>query len=146
MQFHSNTPIITDPLTSMTGDNNGRVCENFRDLNVYQESLALALEIHEFAKALPTEERFVLADQMRRASRSVSANISEAWRKRRYKAAFIAKLSDAETEAAEMQCLLDFSLKASYMEQSMYEDFDQRYEHVISQLVTMIDGADKWCR
>jgi four helix bundle protein len=75
----------------------GEFAKSFRDLDVYQESLALALEIHEFAKTLPSEERFVLADQMRRASRSVPANISEAWRKRRYKAAFISKLSDAET-------------------------------------------------
>jgi len=123
----------------------GEFAKSFRDLEVYQESLALALEVHEFAKTLPPEERFVLADQMRRASRSVPANISEAWRKRRYKAAFIAKLSDAETESAEMQCWLDFSLKAKYMRQSMYEEFDQRYEHVISQLVVMIDGADSWC-
>ena len=124
----------------------GEFAKSFRDLDVYKESLALALEVHEFAKTLPLEERFVLADQMRRASRSVPANISEAWRKRRYKAAFIAKLSDAETEAAEMQCWLDFSLKAKYMGLSMYEDFDQSYEKVISQLITMIDKADLWCR
>jgi len=124
----------------------GEFAKSFRDLDVYQESLTLALEIHEFAKTLPPEERFVLADQMRRASRSVPANISEAWRKRRYKAAFIAKLSDSETEAAEMQCWLDFSLKAKYLEQAVYEDFDRRYEHVISQIITMIDGADGWCR
>lgn len=124
----------------------GEFAKSFRDLEVYRESLALALEIHEFAKSLPSEERFVLADQMRRASRSVPANISEAWRKRRYKAAFIAKLSDSETEASEMQCWLDFSLKAKFVNQTVYEDFDQRYEKIISQLVTMIDGADKWCR
>ncbi len=124
----------------------GEFAKSFRDLEVYQEALTLALEIHEFAKTLPSEERFVLADQMRRASRSVPANISEAWRKRRYKAAFVAKLSDSETEAAEMQCWLDFSLKAKYMKQVMHEDFDQRYEKVISQLVTMMHGADQWCR
>jgi four helix bundle protein len=124
----------------------GDFAKSFRDLDVYQESLALALEIHEFAKTLPAEEKYVLADQMRRASRSVPANISEAWRKRRYKAAFISKLSDAKTEAAEMQCWLDFSIKAKYMDQIVYQDFDQRYERVISQLVTMIDGSDKWCR
>ena len=83
-----------------------KIAKSFRDLDVYQEALTLSLEIHEFAKALPTEERYVLADQMRRASRSVTANISEAWRKRRYKAAFVAKLSDSETEASEMQCRL----------------------------------------
>ena len=57
----------------------GEFAQSFRDLDVYQESLALSLEIHEFAKTLPSEERFVLSDQMRRASRSVPANISEAW-------------------------------------------------------------------
>lgn len=124
----------------------GVFAESFRDLEVYQEALTLSLEVHEFAKRLPPEERFALADQMRRASRSVPANISEAWRKRRYKAAFIAKLSDSETEASEMQCWLDFSLKAQFMSQVVYDDFDQRYERIIAQVVTMIDGAEKWCR
>ena len=124
----------------------GEFAKSFRDLDVYREALTLSLEIHEFAKSLPTEERYVLADQMRRASRSVPANISEAWRKRRYKAAFVAKLSDSETEASEMQCWLDFSLKAKFMTRTVYEDFDLRYERIIAQLVTMIDGADGWCR
>ena len=82
---------------------------------------------------------------MRRASRSVCSNIAEAWRKRRYQAAFISKLSDAETEAGEMQCWLDVARKLSYMHTEMYEAFDRRYEHVISQIVTMIKSADKWC-
>ncbi len=124
----------------------GDFAHSFRDLEVYQESLALSLEIHEFAKSLPVEERFVLSDQMRRASRSVPANISEAWRKRRYKAAFISKLSDSETEASEMQCWLDFALKANFMQRNIYQDFDRRYEKIIAQLVTMIDGAERWCR
>lgn len=124
----------------------GEFARSFRDLDVYQESLALALDIHAFAKKLPTEERFALADQMRRASRSVAANIAEAWRKRRYRAAFVAKLSDAETEASEMQCWLDFALKAQLMPKPAYHDFDQRYERIISQLVTMVNGAEKWCR
>ena len=123
----------------------GSFAKSFRDLEVYQEAMSLALEVHEFAKTLPTEERYVLADQMRRASRSVAANIAEAWRKRRYKAAFVAKLSDSETEASEMQCWLDFSLKVKFMTQSQYADFDQRYENIISKLVTMMNGADKWC-
>lgn len=123
----------------------GEFANSFRDLDVYQEALALSLDIHEFAKSLPSEERFALSDQMRRASRSVPANISEAWRKRRYKAAFIAKLSDAETEASEMQCWLDFSLKSRYMHAETYSKLDRRYERIISQIVIMIDGADKWC-
>ncbi len=94
---------------------------------------------------MPKEERYSLADQMRRASRSVCSNIAEAWRKRRYQAAFVAKLSDAETEAGEMQCWLDVARKLGYMSAEMYVKFDKRFERVISQLVTMIKNADKWC-
>jgi len=55
-------------------------------------------------------------------------------------------LSDSETEAAEMQCWLDVSLKLLYMKEEMYIDFDSRYEKVISQIITMIRDADRWCR
>jgi len=123
----------------------GEFAKNFRDLDVYQNALQLVVEVHEFCKTLPAQERFALADQMRRASRSVCSNIAEAWRKRRYQAAFISKLSDAETEAGEMQCWLDVARKLSYMHTEMYEAFDHRYEHVISQIVTMIKSANKWC-
>ncbi len=123
----------------------GGFAKSFRELDVYQNALQLAVEIHQFCKTLPTEERYALADQMRRASRSVCSNIAEAWRKRRYKAAFISKLSDAETEAGEMQCWLDVARKLSYMLAETYEAFDSRYEHVISQVVTMIKNSDKWC-
>ena len=116
----------------------------FRDLDVYQNALQLAVDIHEFCKGLPPEERYSLADQMRRSSRSVCANIAEAWRKRRYKAAFISKLSDAETEAAETQCWLDISLRLAYMTSDVHADLDTRYEQAISQLVTMISNADQW--
>lgn len=122
-----------------------RFAKSFRDLEVYQNGLELAVEIHEFCKTLPIEERYVLANQMRKASRSVCSNISEAWRKRRYKAAFVSKLSDSETEAAEMQAWLDVSLKLKYMNEDSYADFDRRYEQVLSQLVLMIRDADKWC-
>jgi four helix bundle protein len=123
----------------------GAFAKSFRDLDVYQNALNLGVDIHEFCKVLPPEEKYVLADQMRRASRSVAANISEAWRKRRYKAAFISKLSDSETEAAEMQGWLDFSLKLKYMKKEQHAEFDARYEQIIGQIVTMINSADKWC-
>ena len=123
----------------------GNFAKSFRELDVYQDALQLAVEIHEFCKTLPSEEKYVLADQMRRASRSVCANISEGWRKRRYKPAFISKLSDSETEAAEMQCWLDVSLKFVYMDENMYQDFDERYEKILSQLISMIHNADQWC-
>ena len=123
----------------------GEFVKTFRDLDVYQNELQLVIEIHEFCKTLPSEEKFVLADQMRRASRSVCSNISEAWRKRRYKAAFVSKLNDAESEAAEMQCWLDVALKLSHMSRDTYTDFDSRYEQILSQLVSMIQSANRWC-
>jgi len=74
---------------------------HFRDLEVYQNALAAGLRIYELSKKFPSEEKYSLTDQIRRASRSVCANIAEGWRKRRYEAAFVSKLSDAEGEAAE---------------------------------------------
>ena len=118
---------------------------SFRELEVYQNALELADGVHRLCGELPREELYSLADQARRASRSVCANIAEAWRKRRYKAAFVAKLSDAETEAAEMQCWLDLAMRFAYVSRMSYENFDKRYEHVIAQILTMIKNADRWC-
>jgi len=120
--------------------------KSFRDLDVYQRALELIVDINAFCNTLPAKERFVISDQMRRASRSICANVAEAWRKRRYKAAFISKLSDAETEAGEMQCWLDVALKLAYMPKEQYKQFDQRFEHLIVQIVTMIKDADQWCQ
>ena len=69
---------------------------DYRDLRVYQLAFESAMEIFELSRAFPTEEKYALTDQMRRSSRSVCANIAEAWRKRRYEAAFVSKLSDAD--------------------------------------------------
>lgn len=72
-----------------------------KDLKVYQLSYDLAMEIFNISKSFPKEERYALTSQIRNSSRSVAANLAEAFRKRRYKPAFIAKLSDSEGEAAE---------------------------------------------
>ena len=72
---------------------------SYKDLRVYQKSMDLAMEIFQLTKSFPIEEKYSFVDQIRRSSRSVCTNIAEAWRKRRYRAAFIAKLSDSETEA-----------------------------------------------
>src|SRR5437870_5663628 len=77
----------------------GKPVRHFRDLDVYQNALTAGLRIYELSKKFPGEERYALIDQIRRSSRSVCANIAEAWRKRRYEAAFVSKLSDTETEA-----------------------------------------------
>lgn len=73
------------------------------ELDVYQISFAAAMQVYEASKKFPVEERYSLTDQIRRSSRSVCANLAEAWRKRRYKAAFVAKLNDSEAEASETQ-------------------------------------------
>ncbi len=120
----------------------------FRDLRVYQAAMDLAMEIFELTKNFPKEETYSLVDQIRRSSRSVCTNLSEAWRKRRYRAAFVSKLSDSESESAETQVLLEFAFRCRYVEKETFEKLDERYEHVLSQLVRMVMDTDKWviCR
>lgn len=103
-----------------------------------------AMEIYEISKTFPIEERYSLTDQIRRSSRSVCANLAEAWRKRRYKAAFVAKMSDVETEACETQVWLEFALKCGYIEKSVSKNLDERYDHIIAQLIKIIESPDKW--
>ena len=116
----------------------------FRDLRVYQAAMDLGMEIFELTKNFPKEETYSLVDQMRRSSRSVCTNLSEACRKRRYRAAFVSKLSDSESESAETQVSLEFAFRCHYIEQETFQEIDDRYEHVLSQLVRMIIDADKW--
>jgi len=117
---------------------------SFKDLRVYQNAMEAAMRIFELTKAFPPEEKYSMVDQMRRSSRSVRANLAEAWRKRRYKAAFVAKLSDAESEACETQVWIEFALRCAYLEESLADELDADYNKIIGQLVTMIRDADKW--
>jgi four helix bundle protein len=117
---------------------------HFRDLDVYQNALATGLRVYELSKKFPVEERYALTDQIRRSSRSVCANIAEAWRKRRYEAAFVLKLSDAETEAAETQVHAEFAFHHGYLSREEFLKVDNAYEKIIGQLVKMIDQPQKW--
>ena len=121
----------------------GRI-ESYKDLRVYHNAMDGAMQIFEITKAFPPAEKYSLVDQVRRSSRSVSANLAEAWRKRRYKAAFISKLSDAESEAAETQVWIDFSSRCRYISENAQKELDAAYEKIIAQIVKMIDEADKW--
>src|SRR6266540_2306274 len=87
-----------------------------RDLEVYKRAFRAAMRIFELSKSFPKEETYSLTDQIRRSSRSVCSNIAEAWRKRRYEAAFVSKLNDAESEAAESQVWLQFSVECEYLD------------------------------
>ena len=106
--------------------------QSHRELRVWQNTMGMAMRVFELSKAFPPEERFSLTDQFRRASRSVAANISEGWRKRRYEAAFIAKLSDAEAEVAETQTWAEFALRCGYLTPHDVADLDARCEEILS--------------
>jgi len=100
--------------------------------------------IFEITKSFPPEEKYSMVDQIRRSSRSVCANLAEAWRKRRYQAAFVAKLNDAESEAGETQVWLEFAQRCGYLHGPKVKELDETYDQIIGQLVRMIQEADKW--
>ena len=122
----------------------GEKINSYKELRVFQNAMNAAMKIFELTKTFPPEEKYSLVDQMRRSSRSVCSNISEAWRKRRYKAAFIAKLSDAESEACETQVWIEFSRRCGYLEDTICDEMDIEYDQIIGQIVNMINEADKW--
>jgi len=117
---------------------------SYRDLRVYQNAMAAAMEIFELTKGFPPEEKYSMVDQVRRCSRSVCTNLAEAWRKRRYRAAFIAKLSDAEGEACETQVWIEFAVRCEYLDALRAEKLTDAYEQIMAQLVKMIDESDRW--
>ena len=96
------------------------------------------MSLFELSKAFPKDEMYSLTDQMSRASRSVCANIAEAWRKRRYGPHFISKLSDAEAEAAETQVWIEFAVKCGYLAPPAARPLYQTYEGIIRTIVGMI--------
>jgi four helix bundle protein len=117
-----------------------------RDLEVYRLAFEAAMDIYNITKKFPAEEKYSLTDQIRRSSRAVYANLAEGWRKRRYKAVFINKLSDSAQETAETQTWLEFALKCGYIENKSFEILDERYEHVFAMLNTMEKKADSFCK
>jgi four helix bundle protein len=102
------------------------------------------MQIFQHSKEFPIEERYSLTDQIRRSSRSVNANISEAWRKRRYPAAFVSKLSDAETEAGETQSWLEFAVSCRYLNRDEGKRINDEYEQIIGMIVTMMTRPERW--
>ncbi|BBD65278.1 S23 ribosomal protein [Nostoc commune NIES-4072] len=114
------------------------------DLIIYQKAFQAAITIFEISKRFPEEERYSLTDQIRRSSRSVCANLAEAWRKRRYKASFIAKLNECEAEAAETQVWLKFALRYQYLSIEEEKNLSGAYNQVLSGLVKMINQPEDW--
>jgi four helix bundle protein len=114
------------------------------DLEVYQLAFTAAMKIFEISKNFPKEETYSLTDQIRRSSRSVCSNQAEAFRKRRYPKSFISKLSDSESEAAETQTWLDFSLKCSYVSIKEHDELNETYDNIIGKLVNMSLHPENW--
>ena len=117
-----------------------------RDLEVYKVAFETAMEIFEISKKFPKEEKYSLTDQMRRSSRSVCTNLAEGWRKRRYKAVFINKLSDASQEAAETQTWLEFALRCGYIDNESFKKLNEKYEHIFAMFVNMERKVDSFCK
>ncbi len=118
--------------------------QSHEELDVYRMAFEAAMRVFEASKAFPVEERYSLTDQIRRSSRPVCSNIAEAWRKRRYEAAFVSKLSDAESEAAGTQTWVCFAVECGYLGQERGDELLQTYDHTIGKLVAMIANPRPW--
>jgi four helix bundle protein len=121
-----------------------KLIQTHRDLEVYKTSFDIAMQIFENSKSFPIEERYSLTDQMRRSSRSVCSNLGEAWRKRRYEASFISKLTDAEAEAAETQVWLKFAVQCGYLAVEIGGELIASYENIIGKIVSLINNPRPW--
>lgn len=122
-----------------------RRIRHFRDLEVYTRAFDAAMKIFQITKGFPSEEKFSLVDQIRRSSRSVCANLAEAWRKRRYLAVFRNKVTDSMQEASETQCWLEICLACKYIDKNTFSKLDNEYEQLISMLNSMEMNAEKFC-
>ena len=116
----------------------------FRDLNVYQKAFKLAMDIFNLTKSFPDEEKYGLTSQIRRSSRSFCSSIGEAYRKRKYPAHFVSKITDADMENSETQVWLDFSLSCKYINKEIYEELKERSEEVGKMLNHMIVNPGKY--
>ncbi len=117
---------------------------SYRELRVYDKAMDACMQTFEWSKGFPTEERYSLTDQIRRSSRSVCANLAEAWRCRRYQAAFISKLTDSSREASETQVWIEIGRRCGYLTAEQAAHLDSAYDHISAQLVKMIQSPQKW--
>ena len=119
--------------------------KTIHDLEVYKLSYKLAMEIFTITKSFPKEEKYSLTDQIRRSSRSVPANLSEAWAKRIYVKAFINKLSDCIGEASETEVWLDMSFDLGYIDKSDHDILIDACVEIEKMLNSMMNNPEKFC-
>lgn len=120
-----------------------RRARSVRELEVYRLAFAAAMRIFGVSNSFPPSERYSLTDQVRRSARSVCTNLAEGWRKRRYPAVFLNKLSDAAQEAAETQTWLEFAQACEYIDRQMLDELDEEY--IFAMLATMERKAGQFC-
>ena len=118
--------------------------KNFKETRVYKLAFELAMEIFEVSKTFPKEERYSLTDQIRRASRSVCANIAEAYGKKRYLAHFVSKASDADMENSETGVWLEFSVACKYISDEKFKVLFDKNQETGRLLGHMINNPDKY--
>jgi len=119
--------------------------KDFEELDVYRLAAGLQQEIYELTKRFPNEEKYSLVDQIRRSSRSVGANIAEAWAKRRYKAHFISKLSDSDGEQLETRHWLRTAFTCGYLAEAEYQTLVAKCREIGQKLGRMMKDAARWC-
>ena len=118
---------------------------SFRDLNVYMEAMKLAQAVFRLSQKFPNEEKYSLTSQIRRSSRSISANIAEAWGKREYEPHFVSKLSDSLSECYETQCWLDHAFDCFYIDQEQRKKHDDLANQVAGLIRNTAAAANKFC-
>lgn len=118
----------------------------FRDLTVYKKAYTLSIEITRITIPFPKEEKYALTDQIRRSSRSVPANITEAWAKRIYQKSFVTKIIDAYGEELETEMWLDMALDFGYIQREKHEELLARYEEVRKMLIYMSKHPEVFCK
>jgi four helix bundle protein len=123
-----------------------KAISSYRDLIVYQKAFQLQQRVFEASKSFPREETYALTDQIRRSSRSIGANIAEAWQKRRYSAHFVSKLSDAAAEQAETEHWLRTSKVCGYLSEPQFAEPVSLCTEIGSLLGAMMMNPGKWCR
>ena len=118
---------------------------DFKELRIYQRAFQAAKTLQEHSEGWPESEKYAMTDQIRRSSRSVCANIAEAWFKRRYPDHFVSKLSNASSEAAETIVWIGFAQEYHYLDEEMASQLENRYRQTIGGLVKMMNNPDPWC-
>ncbi len=117
---------------------------NFKETTLYKKAFSLAMEIFEISKSFPNDEKYSLTDQVRKSSRSVCANLAEAYRKKRYPAHFISKLTNCDAENSETIVWIDFAFACKYINEETKNLFNSKSEEVGKLLFHMINNPEKY--